>query len=191
MSKRHQVYPLTDDQIAFCEDNHNLVLSFLHKRGYSVDEFYTVVILDYVRACQIYLERKDLQEKTPFPVVAHMNMKRAISNHFVNENRKCRKAEGKIISIEQLLYSDDGDSSVREIPSDEIDILDGIVRDEEDKNLMENIGVRLTNRQSEILQAVLEGYKEREIYKQLNIGRKTYKAEFEEIKNVILNCMSA
>lgn len=191
MSKRHHLYPLTDDQVRFCEDNHNLVFSFLHKRNYSVDEFYTVVILDYIRACQIYLERKDLQEKTPFPVVAHMNMKRAISNHFVNENRKCRKAEGKIISIEQLLYSDVGDSSVREIPVDGIDVLDGIVRDEEDKKLMDNIRSLLTIRQSEILQAVLEGYKEREIYKQLNIGRKIYKSEFEEIKKTIINCMSA
>ena len=65
-TKKHILHPLTEEQKAFAESNHNLVYRFLYRKNYSVEEYYNVVILDYVMACQMYLEREDLRKNIIF-----------------------------------------------------------------------------------------------------------------------------
>ena len=49
------------------------------------------MILDYVMACQMYLERGDLQEKYDFPIIAYMRMNSAVSNHFQSKELPVQK----------------------------------------------------------------------------------------------------
>lgn len=183
--EKHKLHPLTNDQKAFCEENHNLVYAYLHKHKYSIEEFYNVVILNYVRACQSFLEREDLRNSMPFSIVAHMAMKQAISNHFVTENRQCRKAEYGTISLEQMKQCAVDGKAANEIPSNAAGILDTLIQSESDKQFVETVLSSLSDTQRGIVVALLHGYKEMEIYQQLAIGRKTYKAELEGIKAVL------
>ena len=100
-AKKHVLHPLTEEQKAFAEINHNLVYQFLRRKNYSIEEYYNVVILDYIMACQMYLERGDLQEKYDFPIIAYMRMNSAISNHFKAKNCQCRKPERGTVVYER------------------------------------------------------------------------------------------
>lgn len=187
-AKKHVLHPLTEEQKVFAEINHNLVYQFLHRKNYSIEEYYNVVILDYVMACQMYLERGDLQEKYDFPIIAYMRMNSAISNHFKAKNCQCRKPEQGTISVEELIDSDSGMG--KEIASDNLDVLERIIQSEHDAQFMENILLLLSERQGKIILYLMDGYKEREIYKFLGIGRKIYRSEMEKIKDALEKLVS-
>lgn len=184
-AKKHVLHPLTEGQKAFAEINHNLVYQFLHRKNYSIEEYYNVVILDYVMACQMYLEREDLQEKYAFPIIAYMRMNSAISNYFKEKNCQCRKSVHGTISIEQLSNPDIGTG--KEPASDNLDTLERIIQSEQDAQFMENILLLLPERQGKIVLYLMDGYKEREIYKFLGIGRKIYRSDMEKIKDTLEN----
>lgn len=187
-AKKHVLHPLTEEQKAFAEINHNLVYQFLRQKNYSVEEYYNVVILDYIMACQMYLEREDLQEKYDFPIIAYMRMNSAISNYFKAKNCQCRKSAHGTVSIEQL--SDPNIGTEKELASDNLDVLERIIRSEQDEQFMENLLLLLPERQGKIVLYLMDGYKEREIYKFLGIGRKIYRSDMEEIKDALENLLN-
>ena len=187
-AKKHLLHPLTEEQKAFAEKNHNLVYQFLHRKNYSIEEYYNVVILDYIMACQMYLEREDLQEKYAFPIIAYMRMNSAISNHFKAKNCQCRKPEHRTVSIEQLSNPDIGIE--KEIVAEDLDALEKIIQSEQDAQFIENILLLLPERQGKIVLYLMDGYKEREIYKFLSIGRKIYRFDMEEIKDALENLLN-
>lgn len=187
MRKKHVLHPLTEEQKTFAEINHNLVYQFLRRKNYSVEEYYNVVILDYIMACQMYLEREDLQEKYDFPIIAYMRMNSAISNYFKAKNCQCRKPEQGTISVEELI---DSDSEMgKEITSDNLDTLERIIKSEEDEQFIGNILLLLPEQQGKIVLYLMDGYKEREIYKFLGIGRKIYRSDMVEIKDTLKNLL--
>lgn len=186
-AKKHILHPLTEEQKAFAEINHNLVYQFLHRKNYSIEEYYNVVILDYVMACQIYLEREDLQKKYAFPVIAYMRMNSAISNYFKARNCQCRKSAHGTVSMEEL--TDPKSGTGKEITSDNLDALEKIIQSEQDKQFMENILLLLPERQGKIVLYLMDGYKEREIYKFLGIGRKIYQSDIGEIRATLRNLL--
>lgn len=187
-AKKHILHPLTEEQKAFAEIYHNLVYQFLRRKNYSIEEYYNVVILDYVMACQMYLEREDLQEKYDFPIIAYMRMNSAISNYFKAMNCQCRKSEHGIVSMEELTDSKSGTG--KEPASDNLDVLERIIQSEQDVQFMENILLLLPERQGKIVLYLMDGYKEREIYKLLGIGRKIYRSEMEKIKDALENLVN-
>lgn len=184
-AKKHVLHPLTEEQKAFAEINHNLVYQFLRRKNYSIEEYYNVVILDYVMACQMYMEREDLQEKYDFPIIAYMRMNSAISNHFKARNCQCRKPEQGMESLEQLRDSESGTG--KEPAADNLDTLEKIIQAEQDEHFIENILLLLPERQGKIVLYLMDGYKEREIYKFLEIGRKIYRSDMEEIRDALEN----
>lgn len=187
-AKKHLLHPLTEEQKAFAEKNHNLVYQFLHRKNYSIEEYYNVVILDYIMACQIYLEREDLQEKYAFPIIAYMRMTSAISNHFKAKNCQCRKSAHGTVSMEQLSDPDIGIE--KEIVAEDLDALEKIIQSEQDAQFMENILLLLPERQGKIVLYLMDGYKEREIYKFLGIGRKIYRSDMAKIKDTLEKLVS-
>lgn len=187
-AKKHVLHPLTEEQKAFAEINHNLVYQFFHRKNYSIEEYYNVVILDYVMACQMYMEREDLQEKYDFPIIAYMRMKSAVSNHFKAKNCQCRKPEHEMESLEQLRDPESGTG--KEPAADNLDTLEKIIQAEQDEHFIENILLLLSERQGKIILYLMDGYKEREIYKFLGIGRKIYQSDMEEIREALENLVN-
>ena len=187
-AKKHVLHPLTEEQKAFAEINHNLLYQFLRRKNYSIEEYYNVVILDYVMACQMYLERNDLQEKYAFPIIAYMRMNSAISNHFKAKNCQCRKSAHGTVSIEQLSDPDVGMGN--EPPSDNLHVLERIAQTEQDEHFIESVLLLLPERQGKIVLYLMDGYKEREIYKFLGIGRTIYQSDMKEIRDALENLLN-
>lgn len=177
-AKKHVLHPLTEEQKRFAEINHNLVYQFLHRKNYAIDEYYNVVIIDYIMACQMYLERNDLQEKYDFAVIAYMRMRSAISNYFKSQ---CRKNNHHKIVIEDL-----SEEIVRK-NINELNTLERIICKEQDAAFTEKLLLLFPGVCGKIAICLIDGYREKEIYRMLKIGRKTYKKETDKIKRVLVN----
>lgn len=115
-------------------------------------------------------------------------MNSAISNHFKAKNCQCRKSEHGTVSIEQL--SDPDIRTGKEPASDNLDTLEKIIQAEQDEHFMENILLLLPERQGKIVLYLMDGYKEREIYKFLGIGRKIYQSDMKEIRDALENLVN-
>jgi RNA polymerase sigma-70 factor (ECF subfamily) len=74
------IKPLTMEQSAYAEEHHNLIYAFLHKHGYSVDEYYDVVAFGYLRAVQRYLEHEELRIYA-FSTIVFAAMRSEMGNH--------------------------------------------------------------------------------------------------------------
>ena len=86
-------------------------------------------------------------------------------------------------SLEQLHDPESGTG--KEPAADNLDTLERIIQSEQDVQFMENILLLLPERQGKIVLYLMDGYKEREIYKFLGIGRKIYRSDMEEIKDTL------
>lgn len=67
--------PLTVKERKFAADNHNLVYSFLHRFGYSLELYYDIAIFGYLKSVQIYNRREDLKNKYTFPFISQQYMR--------------------------------------------------------------------------------------------------------------------
>lgn len=161
-------------------ENHNLVYDFLHRHGYSLENYYDIVIFGYLKAVQIYNRRDDLRNKYAFPFISQQYMRSEIGNNLRMESAKKRKPLGTVVSLDaeysgmENLYNcisvDNGKSPEFEVVSREqvAEILSG-----------------LSGTQRKIIEMKLDGYSNREIYLTLEIKPSTYYVEVKRIKKVL------
>jgi RNA polymerase sigma-70 factor (ECF subfamily) len=71
--------PLTAEQAAFAERNHNLIYSFLHKYKLPPDDFYDIAALGLIRAVQAYSQSDELRQYK-FSTLAYTQMRSMSSN---------------------------------------------------------------------------------------------------------------
>ena len=136
-------------------------------------------------ACQMYLEREDLKKKYNFPIIAYMRMNSAVSNYFKAKNCQCRKSEHGTVSLEQL--SDPESGTGKEPEAENLDTLEKIIQSEQDKFYGKYLCCCYRIRQGKIVLYLMDGYKEREIYKLLGIGRKIYQIRYRKrVRDVTL-----
>lgn len=91
-------------------------------------------------------------------------------------------------SLEQLRDPESGTG--KEPAADNLDTLEKIIQAEQDEHFIENILLLLSERQGKIILYLMDGYKEREIYKFLGIGRKIYQSDMEEIREALENLVN-
>ncbi len=183
--------PLNREEQRFAEENHDTIYRFLKWNHYSVEEYYTVVIEAYLRACQTYLNRKDLQQYK-FSTIAWKHMQTAIYNDYAAQNRPKRKPERGTISLYAIVLEEYGDNSrcYEDILQDyKGDIVYNLIREEEDKILMEKLWFFLSERQMEIVLFKVDGFSDREIYRQYGLKRKEYLEEMENIKEILASIL--
>ena len=96
----YKLEPLTDFERKFTTENHNLVYDFLHKNGYSLENYYDVAIFGFLKAVQIYNRREDLRNKYAFPFISQQYMRSEIGNHCRMEEAKKRKPLGTLVSLD-------------------------------------------------------------------------------------------
>lgn len=76
----------------FAEENHNLIYGFLHKHGYSIEDFLFDRSIWYLKAVQEY-HRTGLNGKYGFAYIAYSYMKTEIKDHF--KRKTDRKGQRK------------------------------------------------------------------------------------------------
>lgn len=175
-----KLQPLTDFERKFAAENHNLVYGFLNRYGYSLENYYDVVIFGFLKAVQIYNRREDLREKYDFPFISWQYMRSEIGNHCRMEEAKKRKPLGTLVSLDaeyvetENLYncigSVDGKSPESEIIAME--------------RMSEMLG-SLSDTQRKIAELKVDGYSNKEIFSALEIKPSTYYVEVNRIKRVL------
>ena len=178
--KNFKLKPLSNYERKFAEENHNLVYDFLHKHGYSLENYYDVAIFGFLKAVQIYNRREDLREKYSFPFISQQYIRSELGNHCRMEEAKKRKPSGSLVSLDaeyaetENLYNCIGIVGGKSPESE-------IVAMEQMKEMLSS----LSDTQRKIAELKIDGYSSKEIYSALEIKPSTYYVEVNRIKKVL------
>lgn len=174
--KNHKLVPLSDCEKEEAEKNHGLVYSFLHEHGYSIEDFYNVVIFGYLKGIQVYCRREDLRNKYKLAFICKRYMRAAVSDHFKTENAKKRKPDRTHLSLDANYAESE---NLYNCIGKKFSVEDDIMETELSTELMEN----LSGIQRKIVAMKIDGYKNKEIYLTLEIKPSTYYKELQRIKS--------
>lgn len=174
--ENNKLQPLSDMEKRQAEENHNLVYSFLHRHGYSIEEFYNIAIFGYLKGIQIYNRRDDLRKKYQFAFICKQYMKAEIKDHFRVQNAQKRKPMETILSLDAEYAETDNLYNCVSGKSVEDELLES--------ELLEEVLENLSKVQRDILKMKLEGYSNKEVYISLEIPSSTYYVELDRIKVV-------
>ena len=173
----NKLEPLTDFERKFATENHNLIYDFLHRYGYSLENYYDVAIFGFLKAVQIYNRREDLRNKYAFPFISQQYMRSEIGNHCRMEDAKKRKPSGTLVSLDaetENLYNCIGVAGGK---SPELEVVA--------MERMTEMLSSLSDTQREIAELKVDGYSNKEIYSALKIKSSIYYVEIKRIKKVL------
>lgn len=174
-----QIRPLTPAERQYATENYHLIDKFLKRSRLEPEEFFDVVVFDFLLSVEIYLNNEALRKKCSFEAVSHMYMKRAVFVYFRKEKAKKRSSEhGSDLSFEEMeAYVGNKNNGMEDFSSLEY---------EEDIKEIENT---LTDEQRRIFLNKLEGYTLKEIAENNGINPKKVYRQFEKIKRVVAGVM--
>lgn len=152
-----------------------MYIHFYIANKYSLEDFYSIAVIGYLKAVQIYIRDSDIKEKYSFSCLAWLYMKSEIKDHFKAENRYKRTAEN-IISLDSLV-NDDG--STYEIVGNGT-----IEQDQVNDELIREIVSKLSDLQKSILSMKIQGYSNVDICRVNNIPSSSFYAEMKKIKAI-------
>ena len=176
--ERNKLQPFSETEKIFSTENHNLIYKFLRKHGYSIEEYYTIAVMGFLKSVQVYHRREEMRKQFDFPHVAYMYMRAEISNNFKKERTEKRKPVERIISLDaeyaeaENFYNCIGGKSL------EMEYLE----EESMMELLENF----SELQRKIIQMKMEGYNNKEICVMYGINLSTYYKEMNRIKALLM-----
>lgn len=176
----YKLEPMTDFERKFATENHNLVYGFLHRYGYSLEDYYDVAIFGFLKAVQIYNRREDLRNKYDFPFISWQYMRSEIGNYSRMEGAKKRKPSEVVISLDaeysetENLYNCIGAAGGKSPESE-------VLATERVTELLSS----LSDKQRKIVEMKVDGYNSKEIFSALGMKSSTYYVEVKRIKKVL------
>lgn len=176
----YSISPLTAEEKKAAEENHNLVYDFLHRHGYSLEDYYDIAIFGFLKAVQVYSRREDLRNKYAFPFISQQYMRSEIGNHCRMKDAKKRKPSGTLVSLDaeyaesenfyNCISAIGGESTESEVMAMEH---------------MTEILNSLSDKQQKIAELKVDGYSSREIYSALEMKPSSYYVEVNRIKKIL------
>ncbi len=182
MENKKRIRPLTPTERKFAEENHQLIEDFLKRSRLDIEEFYDVVVLDFLLAVEVYLNDAKLRERCPFEAVSYMYMRRAVYVHF-RKQRASKRSSGLGVDV--------GFADVQNVSG----ISKGMNCNEENfhmleyKEIVRKILDDLTGEQQRIFLDRLEGYTLKDIAESMGINSKRVYRQFGKIKAVVMDVM--
>ena len=179
MDNKDRIRPLTPTEKEFASDNYHLITEFLKRSKLDAEEYFDVVVLDFLLSVEIYLSNEQVRKKCNFEAFSYMYMKRAMFVHFRKQKAQKRTSEaGADISFDEVdAYIGKSINSMENSSSLEY---------EETIKQIESI---LTAEQQKIFFDKLEGYSLKEIAENNGIKPKRVYKQFGKIKNVVADVM--
>lgn len=179
--------PLTEEERTFAgnPENYNEFFRYMCVYRLDVEEWYDILILDYLRAVKKYCSIEDLK-KFKFVQILFKTLDTGRSNFYRDIYRERRMPEGgyqNIISLD-FIFSD-GDTKEKLIP----DIRQQVEQEAIDSQILLEIMQNISDIQRKILKMTLDGYKKSEVMKDLNITRPYLINQMEDIKEIAKNYM--
>jgi len=173
MENKKRIRPLAPTERKFASDNYHLINKFLKRSKLDTEEFFDIVVFEYLLSVEIYLNNEELRNRCNFESVSYMYMKRAVYRHFRELKALKRSSEaGTDISFEE----------VHACISDSISNMEKSL---EYKEIIKQIEEILTAEQQRIFFDKLEGYSIKEIAENNGIKPKRVYKQFGKIKNVV------
>ena len=178
MENKEQLKPLTPIERQYAEENYHLIMDFMKKSKLDAEEFFDIVIFDFLLAVEKYLNDTELQAKCNFEAVSYMYMKRAVFSHFRKQKTQKRSTEaGSDISYESIDEAVSGHSTTENILSLEY------------REMVEQIEKELTEEQRKIFSDKVEGYSLKEIADNHGINHKRVYKQFDKVKRIVADVM--
>lgn len=178
MENKERIRPLTQIEREFATEKYQLITDFLRQQRLDADEFYDVVVFDFLLATETYLNNAELQRKCKFEAVAYMYMKRALFVHFRKQRAQKRSTEvGADISLDSL-----NDNIIQAATTENVSMFEYM---ETVKEIMSN----LTVEQQKIFSNRLDGYSLKEIANYNGIGHKRVYKQFAKVKGIVADVM--
>ena len=179
MGEIRQIRPLTATERQFAEDSHHMINKFLKLSRLDAEEFFDVVVFDFLLSVEIYLDNEALRNKYSFETVSYMYMRRAVYRHFRKRKAKKRNpVHGADISFDEVdAYAGNPAGTMEIMPS--LEYCETIRR----------IEGSLTDEQKQIFLDKLRGYSLKEIAENSGIRLKRVYRQFGRIKSVVAGVM--
>lgn len=179
MANKDRIKPLTPTEKQFASDNYHLITEFLKRSKLDAEEYFDVVVLDFLLSVENYLASEQIQSKCNFEAFSYMYMKRAIYLHFRGMKAQKRSSEaGSDISYEgidefigKLICNMENFSSLEYMES------------------IKQIESILTTEQRKIFFDKLDGYTLKEIADNNGIKPKRVYKQFGKIKGIVADVM--
>ena len=179
MENKQRIRQLTPTERKFAEEKYHLITDFLKRSKRDAEEFFDIVVFDFLLSVEIYLNSEDLQKKCNFEAFSYMYMKRAVYRHFREQKALKRSSEaGADVSFDEVdTYIGKSINSMEN---------SSLLEYEEIVKQIENL---LTLEQQRIFFDKLEGYSLKEIAENNGIKPKRVYKQFGKIKNVVADVM--
>lgn len=172
--EKYKLKPLTTEEKQMADNNHNIVYAFLYQHGYSIDNFYGVAVMGFLKGIQVYCRKTRYTNQADLFFSCWQYMRTELENYRKMENALKRKPTETVISLDaertemENIYNCVGGKSV------ESEYL-------EKERINELLG-KLTEVQRVISKMKMEGFNNTEIFLILNIPSSTYYREINRIK---------
>lgn len=178
MDNKDRIRPLTPTEKEFASDNYHLITEFLKRSKLDAEEYFDVVVLDFLLSVEIYLSNEQVRKKCNFEAFSYMYMKRAMFVHFRKQKAQKRTSEaGADISLDSMNEN-----------ISQSDIMENVSMLEY-KETINEIMSNLTEEQQKIFSEKLDGYSLKEIADYNGIKPKRVYRQFEKIKIVVVDVM--
>ena len=179
MKNKQRIRPLTPTERSFVEEKYHLITDFLKRSKLDAEEYFDVVVLDFLLSVEIYLSNEQVRKKCNFEAFSYMYMKRVVYRYFREQKALKRSSEaGADINFDEVdAYIGKSINSMENSSSLEY---------EETIKQIESI---LTLEQQRIFFDKLEGYTLKEIADNNGIKPKRVYKQFGKIKNVVADVM--
>lgn len=180
--------PLTEEERVFAEENHYVLFKFMTSYKLDYSEWYDILVLPYLNPVKKYHRLIELQ-KFDFGAIAYKTLGSALTNHFRNENRMCRKPEGGFVYIDSLTKYDNSLP-----PGDKlgywIDQKQQVEKQVIEKETLVLILRNLDEMQKQIFTMLLEGYTKCLIREAVDISYKKLNRQIEHIQKITYAILS-
>lgn len=173
-----QIRALTPAERQYATENYHLISKFLKLSKLDAEEFFDIVVFDFLLSVEIYLNNEALRNKCSFEVVSYMYMKRAVYRHFRKQKTQKRSTEaGADISFESVDTYVVGHSTIESDSSLEY------------RELIKQIENGLTEEQRKIFFNKVKGYSLKEIADNYRIKSKRVYKQFDKVKRIVTDVM--
>ena len=178
MEDRKNIRPLTQSEKDFATEKYYLITDFLKRQRLDAEEFFDIVVFDFLLSVEKYLNDPQLQAKCSFEAVSYMYMKRAVFVYFRKQKAQKRSTEaGSDISLDSMDMNISNHSTMETASNLEY------------REMVKQIENGLTEEQKKIFSDKVEGYSLKEIADNHGIKQKRVYKQFDKVKRIVTEVM--
>lgn len=170
------LFPLTDEERAFAEEQHRLVDDFLRYKRLSADDYYDVIVFGYLTAVQQYFRKPPANVR--FSDMAFRAMKDAVSEDIKFNARPIR--HGETLSLDHPVNGSESD--LRDCLPDPAQ---DVSKQAEDRALIAQIKGMTEDSQMDVVALIAKGYLLHEAAHLLGISTSTARGRLYRLRETV------